>query len=129
MFYLNNASSAPANQGAILNADGSINTPINGAHPGDEIALFGTGGGPTSPAGVTGGYSPLNANTLLTLPVTAQIGGVNAPVVYAGAAPGLPSGVFQINVLVPAIMTPNPFAALTVSIGGRAANEVTVSLQ
>jgi uncharacterized protein (TIGR03437 family) len=129
VFYLNNAAAAPATQGAILNADGSVNTPVNGAHPGDEIALFGTGGGPTSPAGVTGAYSPLNANTLLTLPVTVQIAGVNAPVVYAGAAPGLPSGVFQINVLVPSVTTPNLFAPVTVSIGALTANQVTVGLQ
>jgi uncharacterized protein (TIGR03437 family) len=127
LFYLNSPG-VPLSQGAILNADGSINTPANCAHPGDEIALFGTGGGPTSPAGVTGAPSGLNANTLLTAPpVTVQIGGGNAPVFYAGAAPGLVSGVFQINVVVPAsIQVPNPFASVDIQIGHQAANAITM---
>ncbi len=130
LFYLGDASLAPAGQGAILNADGSINTPVNGAHAGDEIALFGTGGGPTSPPGVNGGYSGLNASTLLPLPVTVQIGGVNAQVVYQGAAPGLPSGIFQINVLVPALKAPTLGAPVNVVIGDKATiNSVTVAVQ
>ena len=98
LFYL----SYPARQAAVLNADGSINSVTNPAKAGDVIALFGTGAGPTNPAGVTGGIWGPGSGTLLTLPVTVQIGGINAPVVYAGAAPGLVSGFFQINVQVPA---------------------------
>jgi uncharacterized protein (TIGR03437 family) len=35
------------------------------------------------------------------VPVSVRIGGVGADVLYAGAAPGLVSGVLQINVRVP----------------------------
>ncbi len=132
LFYLNSVSG----QGAILNADGSINSPSNPAKAGDVIALFGTGGGLTSPAGVTGGYWELNANTLLTLPVTVQMGAasaglVNAPVVYAGAAPGLPSSLFQINVQVPPSLAPNPAASVEVEVqgGGPDGNWATIAVQ
>src|SRR6185295_10369793 len=38
----------------VRNSDGTLNSPSNPAKPGDFITLYGTGGGPTSPAGVTG---------------------------------------------------------------------------
>jgi uncharacterized protein (TIGR03437 family) len=126
LFYLSYGS----NQAAILNADGSINSASNPAKAGDEIALFGTGGGLTSPAGVTGGFWGLNANPLVTLPVTVQIGDINAQVVYAGAAPDSLSAVFQINVLVPPGLAANPAAGVSVAIGDRATvNEATVAVQ
>jgi uncharacterized protein (TIGR03437 family) len=132
LFYLNSVSG----QGAILNADGSINSAGNPAKAGDVIAIFGTGGGLTSPAGVTGGYWGLNANTLLTLPVTVQMGAVsaglvNTTVVYAGAAPGLLSSFFQINVQVPPNLAPNPAASIEVEVqgGGLDGNWATVAVQ
>jgi len=126
IFFLNYGSS----QAAILNSDRSINSASNPAKPGDVISLFGTGGGPTSPAGVTGGFWGLNANTLLTLPVTVQIGDLNAQVVYAGAAPDSLSAVFQINVLVPPGLAANPATGVSVVIGDRATvNEATVAVQ
>jgi uncharacterized protein (TIGR03437 family) len=62
------------------------------------VALFGTGGGLFQSSladGTTAGV------TNLILPVTAQVGGANAQVVYAGSAPGLVAGGFQINVTIP----------------------------
>jgi uncharacterized protein (TIGR03437 family) len=122
-------------QGAILNADGSINSASNPAKVGDVIALFGTGAGPTSPAGVTGGFWGLNANTLLTFQVTVQIGDVNAAVLYAGAAPGLLSSFFQIDVQVPQPLTPTSAPMIYVYVGppsmpvGYTINPATVAVQ
>lgn len=89
-----------ANQAAVLNQDGTLNSPSNPAAPGSIIAIYGTGGGPTSPTGRTGTLSPL-IQAPLSLPVVVQIEGQNADVVYAGAAPGLISGAIQINVRIP----------------------------
>jgi hypothetical protein len=94
MFY----ATYPSMAVLAANQNGSINSTSNPETPGKIITFYGTGAGPTSPPGVTGGYAPLNASTLLALPVTVTIGGINAPVIYAGAAPGLLSGFFQINV-------------------------------
>ncbi len=125
LFYLNYNSF----QGAILNSDGSINSVSNPAKPGDVISLFGTGGGPTIPAGVTGGYWAMGTNISLALPVIVQIGGVYAPVVYAGAAPGLLSGVFQINVLVPPglhlLVKGGPSFGVTVGLGGLSVDDTS----
>jgi uncharacterized protein (TIGR03437 family) len=133
LFYLNYNSF----QGAILNADGSINSVSNPAKPGDVISLFGTGGGPTNPPGITGGYWGTGTNTLLTLPVKAQIGGVNAQVLYAGAAPTLLSGVFQIDVQIPpglhSAVQGGPSFGVTVGFGGLSADDTpapaTVAVQ
>lgn len=87
-------------QGAILNQNNSVNGPANRATKGTVVILYATGEGQTIPAGVNGKISvaPLPKPQL---PVTVQIGGANAQVNYAGAAPGLVAGVLQVNVLVP----------------------------
>ena len=45
------------------------------------------------------------------------MGGLASPVSYAGAAPGLVSGVLQINAQVPAGVTPGPGVPVQVVIG------------
>ncbi len=78
-------------QGAILNQDSSINGATNPAAAGSVVVLYGTGGG------ILTSDSPAR----LALPVSATIGGLDAPVLYAGIAPGLVSGAVQINLQVP----------------------------
>lgn len=132
-FYLNYNSL----QGAILNADGSINSTSNPAKPGDLISLFGTGGGPANLRGVTGGYWGPGANPLAMTPVNVQIGGVSSQVLYAGAAPGLLSGIFQIDVQIPpglhSAVLGGPSFEVTVGIGGLGSDDTpaptTVAVQ
>jgi uncharacterized protein (TIGR03437 family) len=87
-------------QAAVLNQDNSINGPANPAARGTEIQIFATGDGITSPPGITGGITKGAGNPPL-LSVKVLIGGIEAPVEYAGAAPGEAAGVLQVNVLVP----------------------------
>src|SRR5258708_14386715 len=60
--------------GAVLNQDGSRNTPANPAHAGDIVFLFATGEGQTNPPGVTGKLA-VSAFPAPVLPVTPQLGG------------------------------------------------------
>jgi uncharacterized protein (TIGR03437 family) len=64
------------------------------------VAIYATGGGQTFPASQDTAISPGAARTVL--PVTVLIGGVEAVVEYAGAAPQLTSGMLQVNARVPA---------------------------
>ena len=103
--------------GAILNQDASINSATNPALRGSVISLFGTGSGAATPQIATGAL-------MLTTPypapqnnVTVTIGGQPAQILYAGAAPTLPNGVFQINVRVPANIAAGDAAAI-VTVGG-----------
>ena len=95
------ASAAGTGPGAILNPDYTLNTAANPAVPGSYAVLYGTGEGQTSPAGVDG---LLTSAAVLPSPlasVSATIGGVNAPVLYAGASPSLVEGVLQVNIQIP----------------------------
>ena len=97
------ANSSGGGQGAILNHDLSVNGPANPESPGNVIVLYGGGAGQTSPAGRDGGLAGVGAPLpTLTLPVKVFIDNIEATnIAYAGPAPGLVEGVFQINVVIP----------------------------
>jgi trimeric autotransporter adhesin len=88
-------------QGAILNQGNSVNSVQNGATPNSVISVFATGEGQTNPGGVDGSIAGALPLPQPKLTVTAQIDGLPATVTYAGAAPGLPAGVLQVNIRVP----------------------------
>jgi uncharacterized protein (TIGR03437 family) len=87
---------------AAINQDGvTVNTAATPTKIGDIISLYATGEGQTTPAGVDG--KPASAPyPYPNLPVTATVGGQNAPVKYAGGAPGEVAGLMQVNVQIPA---------------------------
>jgi uncharacterized protein (TIGR03437 family) len=114
-------------QGAILNQNTSVNSTSNPAAPGDVVVLFGTGEGQTNPAGVDGQVAvSVYPKPVLTVSVT--IGGVNAVVDYAGAAPGLVAGVLQMNVVVPAGLQGSQPVVVTVGTNASPAG-VSVALK
>jgi uncharacterized protein (TIGR03437 family) len=87
--------------GAILNQDSSINKATNPATKGQVIVLYATGEGQTNPIGTDGKIIGTDLHHPV-LPVSVRIGGIDAPVQYAGSAPTLVSGALQVNVVVPA---------------------------
>jgi uncharacterized protein (TIGR03437 family) len=94
------ANTSGKGQGAILNQDLSSNSVSNPAARGSVVALFATGEGMTAPAGVDGTLAVVPYPTPLLL-VSVQIGGIDAEILYKGAAPGLTAGLMQINARVP----------------------------
>jgi len=111
IFVLNSAG-----QGAILNQDGSVNSTTNPAAPGSIISIFATGEGQTNPAGVDG-FIAQGPVAMPLLPVTVQIAGQNAQVPYAGAAPGEPSGVLQVNAMIPATVPTGTSVPVVIMVG------------
>jgi uncharacterized protein (TIGR03437 family) len=97
-------------QAAAINQDGSINSQSNPAPVGSVISLYATG------LGALNGPLPDNAMTPLSAPRPGLVEGfgayIGAPagnagaagmeVWYAGPAPGMPPGVYQLNVRIPA---------------------------
>jgi len=122
------ANASGKGNGAILNQNGSSNSPTNPAKKGSTIVLFATGEGQTNPPGVDGKIAGAVLPKPL-LPVSATIGGANAVVQYAGAAPGLVAGVVQVNVVVPTNIASG--AQLLILKVGSASSQaaVTVSVQ
>jgi uncharacterized protein (TIGR03437 family) len=115
---------------AVANSDGTLNSSTNPAKAGGFITIYGTGGGVTNPLGITGGPWPITASLpTLTLPVSVTIGGTNAMVLYAGSAPTLESGYFQINVALPSGLQASSAVNLVATVGGSSSVAVPISIQ
>jgi uncharacterized protein (TIGR03437 family) len=82
-------------------ADFSLVTAENPAVPGEYLAIFATGLGPTSPSVAAGEVSPLalaplTSGATVVPGVGAVGGGPISPALYAGLAPGT-VGIYQVN--------------------------------
>jgi uncharacterized protein (TIGR03437 family) len=125
------ANSSGTGQAAALNGNLSFNSAANPATRGQALVLYGTGEGQTSPPSVEGVKVP----TVLPLPqtplsVTVTVGGLSAIVQYAGETPGLLSGLFQINVVVPNGAPVGPAVPVQVTVNGQPSQaNVTVAIQ
>ncbi|MDR3699782.1 MAG: hypothetical protein P4L56_09125 [Candidatus Sulfopaludibacter sp.] len=102
---------AAVNQGSTP----TVNSASHPANAGTFVQLYATGGGATSPSSTDGAIATGPAQLAQT--ATVSIGGKNATVAYAGAAPGSPNGVVQINVQIPSGL-PAGQAEVLVQIGG-----------
>jgi uncharacterized protein (TIGR03437 family) len=114
---------------AALNQDGTVNSAANPAAPGSMVTLFGTGadwlstladGEPASAA------TPLSQELFqIRALVRALVGDdVGTDILYAGAAPGMIDGVFQLNVQLP-FWVKNPVSLTLGSATAFAANIVS----
>jgi uncharacterized protein (TIGR03437 family) len=104
-------------QAAAINQDGvTVNGPATPAKAGEYISLYATGEGQTTPAGVDGKpASPPYPQP--NLPVTATVGGQDAPVQYAGGAQGLVAGLMQVNIQIPAGTEPGDAVPVVLRVG------------
>ena len=109
--------------GAIVNANGTVVADDNPAQPGEIVAIFATGLGATTPAVSTGlaGNGQPTAQT-----VTVTIGGVNAPVTFAGAAPGF-AGLDQVNVTVANVPSGDQPVVISMA-GAQSSANVTIAV-
>lgn len=111
----------------------SINSSSAAAHVGDTVSLYVTGEGTyTTVVAPLDGYI-IPAGTLpvampvLNAAVTATIGGVNAPVTYAGPFDGGMLGVLEVSLTVPSHTTSTKGVPVVVTIGG-VATQVAVTI-
>ncbi len=119
-----------AGPAAILNQDSTLNTPLNPASRGSVVSIYATGGGRMDPPEVDGKITDATTLGSPLLPVTAQIGGVSAAVLYAGAAPGLISGMLQVNVRIPDSVPPALAVPISIQVGSAASPAgVTIAVQ
>jgi uncharacterized protein (TIGR03437 family) len=117
-------------QAAALNQDGTLNSAANPAPRGSIVQLFLTGQGVLEPPVPTGIPAPGGAPfSVPLLPVTVSMDGFPAPVVFAGAAPGL-VGLLQVNAEVPAGLARSDQVSLSVLVGSNPANQrVTIAVR
>jgi uncharacterized protein (TIGR03437 family) len=125
IYTLNSSGSGP---GAVINQDGSINASSSPAPRGSTVAVYATGGGQTTPA-EKDGRIVREVERLIANP-SAQIGGIEAQVYYAGGAPGLVSGALQVNVTIPANAPTGDAISLLLSVAGAESQKgVTIAVQ
>lgn len=87
--------------GAILNQDYSVNSASNPAEKGSVVLIYATGEGETDPQVADGRLGTPQVLPRPKLPVSIRIGGLEAEVLYVGAAPGMVVGLLQVNARVP----------------------------
>jgi uncharacterized protein (TIGR03437 family) len=109
-----------AGAGAIVNQDGTVNSPNNPAPAGSIVFVYATGEGQTNPAGIDGKPNASPAPLPLATPVTATVGGANASVRYAGGVTGLVPGVLQVNFEIPSGTSAASAVPVVLTIGGQA---------
>lgn len=119
--------------GAILNHDGNVNSAERREPRGGVVTLYLTGAGQTTPPGVSGRITmPAESEPLTPTPLaspTVHINGQPARVLFYGEAPGLVSGVVQINAEIP-LASSSGIVPISVSINGVTSREgVTVAVQ
>jgi uncharacterized protein (TIGR03437 family) len=113
-------------QGVIVHGD---NTPVSAEAPasaGEEVVIYATGLGPTSPSFGTGAAA--NQVNATAMPVSVTIGGTNAAVVYSGLTQGL-VGLYQVNAIVPSGLTGSQPVVITVGTTYSSPAGVTMSIQ
>ncbi|HEX6895927.1 MAG TPA: hypothetical protein VF146_11680, partial [Bryobacteraceae bacterium] len=111
-----------AGQGHIYKIDSSGNQILADASApataGDTLVIYTVGLGAVDPpvnAGEPAGSSPPSGTTA---PVSLTIGGQPAPVLFSGLTPGS-AGLYQVNVTVPAGITPGAQVPVVVSVAGK----------
>ena len=118
---------AGVGQGAILGPGYLV---VDASHPAiagtTVVQIFATGLGPVTNQPATGAAAPGGPFAETTSTPTVTIGGVSASVVYSGLAPGL-VGVYQINAQVPPATPSGNAVPVTISIGGKFSNTVTMA--
>lgn len=116
-------------QGAILNAGGVLVDEGAAAAAGEVVQVFATGLGMTNPVVASGQLAP-SAEPLarVTAEVTAEIDGKPARVFFAGLAPGF-VGLYQVNVEIPAGVSPGSAATLVLRQAGVPSNTVTLAVR
>jgi uncharacterized protein (TIGR03437 family) len=116
-------------QAAVLNQDGSVNSPSNPAPRGSIISVFMTGAGHMLPEQTDGVLSPL----VPPFPMVAMGSSCNlGQVLYAGAAPGLVAGAVQVNVEISQTASAGAQVPIVISIGNFASGffgDTTVAVQ
>jgi uncharacterized protein (TIGR03437 family) len=122
IFSLNASGSGP---GAILNQDYSVNSTTDAAAAGSVVMIYATGGGLTNPPGTTGAMA--KTTEPLASQVSVTVGGVNAPVLYAGSAPTEIEGLVQINAQLPSSLAKKGVVPVVVTVAGHP-SQSTVTL-
>jgi uncharacterized protein (TIGR03437 family) len=119
-------------QGIIVGVKASgVQAVADPAHPvsaGDVLVIYCTGLGEVNPAIITGTSASLTQLSQTVNTVTATVGGVPAPVAFAGLTPGY-VGLYQVNATVPSGVAPGDKVAVVLTAAGQSSTPVTIGVR
>jgi uncharacterized protein (TIGR03437 family) len=118
-------------QGHIYFARGgalTLASPANPARQGDVLVMYVSGLGATMPAVGSGEQTPSSPLSRLAEPLSLTIGGIEAPVDFAGLAPGF-AGLYQVNGRVPPGVPSGDAVEVRLTTGGQSSPPVTMAVQ
>ena len=109
------------------NNDFQLVTESNPARPGEVVIVYATGLGAVLPEVPSGAAPPLQPPSSASATVTAEIGGQDARVHFAGLAPEF-VGLYQLNVEVPSGLATRGNVPLVLRVAGTSSNTVTIPI-
>ena len=116
-------------QAAIVNENGSLNSPANPAAPGSIVSVYATGEGDTKPTGQEGRVIVTDLRVPI-LPVRFYLNGRELEILYAGSAPNFVSGAFQVNVRIPQNLSFNGSLPIELQVGSRGSqSNITMAIR
>jgi uncharacterized protein (TIGR03437 family) len=98
-------------------SDSTLVTASNPATPGEYLTIYCTGLGTVTNPPATGAAAVSSPLSFTTVTPTTTIGGIPAPVIFSGLAPGF-VGLYQVNIQVPLNVATAGAAPLVLSSGG-----------
>jgi len=111
----------------VHSADNQLVTPTNPAVPGEYLVVYGTGIGDLTVLPATDAPSPTGPPATAKVTPTATIGGVNAPVAFAGLTPG-GIGLAQFNIQVPTGLPSGSSLPLVINFNGAVSQPVNLAI-
>jgi uncharacterized protein (TIGR03437 family) len=121
------ANGSGVGQGDVFTVQFQYAAATTPATRGQYVVIYSTGLGAVANQPATGVTVSDASATTVQMP-TVTIGGVQTSTNFAGLAPGY-VGVYQINALVPATITPGAAVSLSLSSGGISSKTVTIAVQ
>jgi uncharacterized protein (TIGR03437 family) len=115
-------------QGTILDSDLQYTEPNHPARRGETVVILCLGLGPVDPAVPVGLQTPSSPPSVVTNTLTVRIGDVEAPVSFAGLAPGL-VGIYRVDVVIPDNAPAGDAVPVVLESGGQPSSPVTMAIQ
>ncbi len=114
-------------EGYDANGHATLADPSNPVSVGQTIVIYCTGLGEVSPSVTAGAPTPLSPLSTTVNQVIVTIGGVTAPVAFAGLVPGQ-VGEYQVNAVIPSGVTPGDQVPVVLTAAGQQSAPVTIAV-
>ncbi|HYL78262.1 MAG TPA: hypothetical protein VEU96_28865 [Bryobacteraceae bacterium] len=114
--------------GVKANGDQAVADPSHPVSAGDVLVIYCTGLGEVNPPLIAGNAASLTQLEYAVSPATVTIGGVQAPVLFAGLTPAY-VGLYQVNATVPPGITPGDTVPVVMTAAGQVSAPVTISVR